>query len=68
MPGGSVADLVERFGKLDEAVIVKYTREVLEVDPEPRSLQLKIKMIRSILYYIMSYIFLILHIICMYTV
>ena len=68
MPGGSVADLVERFGKLDEAVIVKYTREVLEVDPEPRSLQLKIKMIRSILYYIISYIFLILHIICMYTV
>jgi hypothetical protein len=50
MPGGSVADLVERFGKLDEAVIVKYTREVLEVDPEPRSPQPKIKMICSILY------------------
>ncbi|KAJ1487879.1 kinase-like domain-containing protein, partial [Baffinella frigidus] len=30
MPGGSVADLVERFGKLDEVVIIKYTREVLE--------------------------------------
>jgi serine/threonine protein kinase len=30
MPGGSVAELVERFGKLDEAVISKYTREVLE--------------------------------------
>mmetsp|Transcript_47019 Transcript_47019/g.73592 ORF Transcript_47019/g.73592 Transcript_47019/m.73592 type:complete len:301 (-) Transcript_47019:281-1183(-) len=30
MPGGSVAELVERFGKLDESVIRKYTREVLE--------------------------------------
>jgi hypothetical protein len=53
MPGGSVADLVERFGKLDEAVIIKYTREVLEVEPEPQSPQPKIKMIYSILHYIM---------------
>eukprot|EP00960_Hanusia_phi_P044258 756543-Hanusia_phi.AAC.1 len=30
MPGGSVAELVSRFGKLDESVIRKYTREVLE--------------------------------------
>ena len=30
MPGGSVADLVQRFGGLDEAVIRKYTREALE--------------------------------------
>ncbi len=30
MPGGSLADLVQRFGQLDEAVIRKYTREVLE--------------------------------------
>jgi len=30
MPGGSVADLVMRFGGLDESVIRKYTREVLE--------------------------------------
>jgi serine/threonine protein kinase len=29
-PGGSVAELVSRFGKLDESVIRKYTREVLE--------------------------------------
>jgi len=30
MPGGSIAELVSRFGKLDESVIRKYTREVLE--------------------------------------
>lgn len=30
MPGGSVADLVARFGGLDELVIRKYTREALE--------------------------------------
>ena len=30
MPGGSIAELVAKFGKLDESVIRKYTREVLE--------------------------------------
>lgn len=29
MPGGSVAELVQRFGSLDESVIRKYTREAL---------------------------------------
>jgi serine/threonine protein kinase len=31
MPGGSIAELVSKFGKLDESVIRKYTREVLAV-------------------------------------